>query len=175
MSTDDDWDTTLVLAVHISVNAGLNLDKLNTEPALVLGPLCDACPLPPLSVASASPLFPPSLSQLPSSASALSPPCCMSVAVSPNSNSVGMSMKISILLVFFLAFLRAYSVDKDREIYCHDTKPPVLVTPQPLRAAGILLSPMVSGWADERREKFDRAVSQMQHRGVILIRPLTFS
>ena len=28
-----------------------------------------------------------------------------------------------------------------------------LVTPQPLRAVGVLFSPMVSGWACERREK----------------------
>ena len=35
----------------------------------------------------------------------------------------------------------------------------VLFTPQPLRAVGVLFSPMVSGWAGGRK-KFDRAVSQ---------------
>ena len=35
-----------------------------------------------------------------------------------------------------------------------------IFTPQLLRAVGVLFSPMVSGWAGKRREKFVRAVSQ---------------
>ena len=36
----------------------------------------------------------------------------------------------------------------------HHNKNYVFITPQPLRAVGVLFSPMVSGWAGGRREKF---------------------
>ena len=36
----------------------------------------------------------------------------------------------------------------------------VIFTPQPLGAVGVLFSPMVSGWAGGRQEKFVRPVSQ---------------
>ena len=36
----------------------------------------------------------------------------------------------------------------------------IIFTPQPLRAVGVSFSPMVSGWAGGRQEKFIRAVSQ---------------
>ena len=45
-------------------------------------------------------------------------------------------------------------------------------TPQPLRAVGVLFSPMVSGWMGGRREKFVPAVSPKPCRKLILGRDI---
>ena len=107
-STDEGWETTLALAVlakngwvvvsELMLISLLSVsmdpcDVLWVEAALTLAPLCGDI--------NSEDLLRPSVPSPPSSSG-----CQESAAVLPNSNSVGVSVGTSILLTFFINFLR---------------------------------------------------------------------